>query len=260
MKLIGGRTLEEILKRGNAPASDQDRPLAPLEQAAQGTFDRLDAVLQRGRLLAVFEQVAQAVGYAHQQGVIHRDLKPSNVMVGDFGEVQVLDWGIARSGERRPETEVADNGEPTATVEYSPQSNYRTPHSDLTQAGAILGTPAYMPPEQAIGAIDQIGKHSDVFGLGAILCVILTGKPPYIGADAESNRQLAARAKLEDAFSRLDTCGAETELVALAKRCLASEPKDRPRDAGEVAEAVAVLAPMPSAAPGRPRWIVPAPR
>ena len=78
-----------------------------------------------------------------------------------------------------------------------------------------------MPPEQAIGAIDQVGKHSDVFGLGAILCVILTGKPPYVGADAESNRQLAARAKLGDAFARLDSCGAETELIALARRCLA---------------------------------------
>ena len=173
--------------------------------------------------------------------MIHRDLKPSNVMVGAFGEVQVMDWGIARSGERKPETGVVENGEPAATVEYSPSSNYRTPHSDLTQAGAILGTPAYMPPEQAIGAIDQIGKHSDVFGLGAILCVILTGKPPYAGADAESNRQLAARAKLDDAFSRLDTSGAEPELVALAKRCLAAEPANRPRDAGEVAEAVEKL-------------------
>ena len=124
---------------------------------------------------------------------------------------------------------------------YLPPGDRRTPHSDLTQAGAILGTPAYMPPEQAIGAMDQIGKHSDVFGLGAILCVILTGKPPYVGADAESNRQLAARAKLDDAFARLDSSGAEPELIALAKRCLAAEPKDRPADAGVVWEAVAAL-------------------
>ena len=241
MKLIAGRTLDDLLKKPADSDSASSRFPTPFEQFAQGSFEKLDAVLQRGRFLGIFEQVAQAIAYAHKEGVIHRDLKPSNVMVGAFGEVQVMDWGIARSGDRRPETGVVENGEPTATVEYSPQSNYRTPHSDLTQAGAILGTPAYMPPEQAIGAIDQIGKHSDVFGLGAILCVILTGKPPYAGADAESNRQLAARAKLDDAFSRLDACGAEPELVALAKRCLAAEPSHRPRDAGEVAEAVEKL-------------------
>jgi tetratricopeptide (TPR) repeat protein len=173
--------------------------------------------------------------------VIHRDLKPANVMVGDFGEVQVMDWGIARSGDRRQETGDGKEIEPATTVAYQPPGDYRTPHSDLTQAGAILGTPAYMPPEQAIGAVDQIGKHSDVFGLGAILCVILTGKPPYVGADAESNRQLAARAKLDDAFARLDASGAEPELIALARRCLAAEPKDRPANAGEVWEAVSAF-------------------
>src|SRR5262249_31480039 len=97
------------------------------------------------------------------------------------------------------------------------------------------------PPEQAIGAVDQIDKRSDVFGLGALLCVILTGKPPYLGADIEATRQLAARARLDDAFARLDGCGAEPDLVALCKRCLAAETADRPAGAGEVAGAVAGL-------------------
>jgi serine/threonine protein kinase len=240
MKLIGGRTLEEMLKERGGPAAESGPFATNLERVAHGLLDRLEAVLDRGRFLAVFEQVAQAVAYAHQEGVIHRDLKPSNVMVSKFAEVQVMDWGIARSGDRRPESG-GSTGAPAATVEYSPHAGPHTPQSDLTQAGAVLGTPAYMPPEQAIGAVDQIGKPSDVFGLGAILCVILTGKPPYDGADAESNRLLAARAKLGDAFARLDACGAEPELVALAKRCLAAEPADRPRDAGEVADAVAAL-------------------
>src|SRR5262245_31279267 len=105
----------------------------------------------------------------------------------------------------------------------------------------MLGTPAYMPREQAIGAIDQIDQRSDVFGLGAILCTILTGSPPYVGANAEAVRQMAVLAKLDDAHTRLDGCGAEPELVALAKRCLATERDDRPADAEEVAQAVAEL-------------------
>jgi len=241
MKLIGGDTLEQQLKKRTDPEAASGSAPTHFERMALGMFDRLAAFLETGRFLAIFEHVAQALAYAHQEGVIHRDLKPANVMVGAFGEVQVMDWGIARSSERGQATAEGKDGEPTATVAYLPPGDYRTPHSDLTQAGAILGTPAYMPPEQAIGAVDQIGKHSDVFGLGAILCVILTGKPPYVGADAESNRQLAARAKLDDAFARLDASGAEPELISLAKRCLAAEPKDRPGDAGEVWEAVATL-------------------
>src|SRR5262249_59497367 len=112
---------------------------------------------------------------------------------------------------------------------------------EAARAGSVLGTPAYMPPEQAAGAIDQIDQRSDVFGLGAILCAVLTGRPPYAGADPESIRQLAARAKLGDALARLDGCGADPGLVALCKRCLAAERADRPADAQEVARAVAGL-------------------
>jgi tetratricopeptide (TPR) repeat protein len=241
MKLIRGDTLEKLLKERTDPDAAANASTNHFERAALGMFDRLAAFLESGRFLAHFEHVAQAVAYAHQEGVIHRDLKPANIMVGAFGEVQVMDWGIARSSDRKPDTGNANDGQSAATVAYLPPGDLRTPHSDLTQAGAILGTPAYMPPEQAIGAVDQIGKHSDVFGLGAILCVILTGKPPYVGADAESNRQLAARAKLDDAFARLDSSGAEPELIALAKRCLSAEPKDRPANAGEVWESVAAF-------------------
>src|SRR5205085_11139114 len=109
---------------------------------------------------------------------------------------------------------------------------------DGTRTGSVLGTPAYMPPEQAVGAVNQVDARSDVFGLGAILCAVLTGRPPYAAADFESIRQLAARAKLGDAFARLDACGADPGLVELCKRCLAPEQADRPADAGEVAKAV----------------------
>jgi tetratricopeptide (TPR) repeat protein/serine/threonine protein kinase len=212
MKLIRGRTLDDLLKERPAPSAD------------------------RGRFLAVFEQVCQAVGYAHAHKVIHRDLKPSNVMVGAFGEVQVMDWGLAKvlagGGHQLPEP----RGDPDATLGTEVRS---ARGADLeTQAGSLLGTPAYMAPEQASGAVDRIDARSDVFGLGGVLCAILTGKPPYVGETAESTRQLAARAKLDDAHARLAGCGAEPELVGLCLRCLAAEPDDRPRDAGAVADAV----------------------
>jgi tetratricopeptide (TPR) repeat protein len=133
---------------------------------------------------------------------------------------------------------VRDETDPLATA---PAQTTPEPGTDPTRAGSVLGTPAFMPPEQAIGAIDRIDRRSDVFGLGAILCALLTGKPPFVGADGEALRQMAARAKLDDAFARLDSCGAEPGLVALAKRCLSAEQDDRPTDAGVLAEAVARL-------------------
>jgi serine/threonine-protein kinase len=101
----------------------------------------------------------------------------------------------------------------------------------------VLGTPAYMAPEQARGEIDQLDERCDVFGLGAILCVLLTGQPPYLGPDHLAQ---AAHGALADALRRLDGCGADVELVTLAKQCLAPAPQDRPRSAEEVSEALAM--------------------
>ena len=101
-----------------------------------------------------------------------------------------------------------------------------------TQAGSVLGTPAYMAPEQAIGAVDQVDERSDVFGLGAILAVILTGEPPFVGDTSEATRVLAARGNVAECFLRIHACGAEPELAALCKRCLSPERDDRPADGG----------------------------
>jgi serine/threonine protein kinase len=197
MKLIKGTTLDSLLAAGTAG---------------------------RGSLLATFEQVCQAVAYSHEHGVVHRDLKPHNVMVGKFGEVQVMDWGLAKF-RAQPEDGTAEDD--TSTLLDPGQGD-----GPKTRAGAVMGTPAYMPPEQAIGAVELIDERADVFGLGGVLCAILTGKPPYVGNTPESTRQLAAQGKLGDAFARLDSCGAEPELVALAKRCLAADKVDRPRRGG----------------------------
>lgn len=111
----------------------------------------------------------------------------------------------------------------------------------MTQAGAVLGTPAFMAPEQAAGGSAAADERGDVFGLGAVLAVVLTGRPPFAGESSEATRVMAARGSVADCFARLDACGAEPELVALCKRCLAPEPGGRPADGGEVARAVTEL-------------------
>jgi serine/threonine-protein kinase len=120
-------------------------------------------------LLTAFVGVCNAVGYAHSRGVLHRDLKPQNVILGDFGEVMVLDWGLARLFDRAEADETA-----RTRVETD---------GDLgaTMQGQALGTPAYMAPEQAEGRLELFGPRTDVYGLGAILFEILTGRPPFTG-------------------------------------------------------------------------------
>ncbi len=211
MKLVKGRTLASMLQVRTEPR--QDLP----------------------RFLSIFEPICQTMAYAHARGVIHRDLKPSNIMVGSFGEVQVMDWGLAKVLPRGGVADEAASGaEPLVeTVVMTVRSGPAGSGSE-SQAGSVLGTPAYMAPEQARGDVERLDERVDVFGLGAILCEVLTGRPPFSGATREEIRDRAARGDLAGAMVRLDACGADAELVALAKGCLAAEPERRPRDAGEV--------------------------
>jgi len=216
MKLIHGDTLEQLLKKRPHPSHDW------------------------GRFVAVFEQICNAVAYAHAHKIVHRDLKPANVMVGSFGEVQVMDWGLAKVLETRDRKD-SEASDIQATRSETEERAIRESDELLTQAGSILGTPAYMPPEQAIGAIHEVDTRSDVFGLGGILAAILTGASPFVGDTAETTRVLAARGEVNACFDRLDVCGADPCLVALAKRCLAPRREDRPADAQAVASEVAAL-------------------
>ena len=209
MKLVKGRTLEALLSARKDPSEDLPR------------------------FLGIFEQVCQTVAYAHARSAIHRDLKPANVMVGRFGEVQVMDWGLAKilTGTDAARTDEAAGD--------STLDDARHETGDHTGHGSVMGTWAYMPPEQARGLIAEVDRRSDVFGLGAILAKILTGQPPYIGPDLESVRLKAIGGRLDETSARLDGCGADLELIRLARRCLAPDRADRPADGGAVASAVA---------------------
>ena len=212
MKLVKGRTLAALLE------------------------ERSDPKAGRHRFLGVFEQVCQTIAYAHARKVIHRDLKPANVMVGAFGEVQVMDWGLAKVLTDQSESYLASE---KARTQFSRISIIETIRSGSVGSdslvGSVLGTPAYMAPEQARGELEDVDERSDVFGLGAILCEILTGVAPYAAPKTEDIYRQAKKGYLDDAFARLDASGAEAPLVALAKRCLAFEPRERPRDATAVA-------------------------
>jgi tetratricopeptide (TPR) repeat protein len=196
MKLVEGDTLADRLKPGS------------------------DVTSQRMYLLQVFARVCQALAFAHSKGVIHRDLKPIHVMVGEHGEVHIIDWGLAK---------VLGQGDVLAPAESSPW-----PSPTASMDGQAMGTWPYMPREQANGRIQKMDRRSDVFGLGGILCAILTGKPPYVGPTPEDVKRQASEADLAGAYARLEACGADAELIALARDCLSAEPNGRPPDASVV--------------------------
>jgi tRNA A-37 threonylcarbamoyl transferase component Bud32 len=202
MRLVHGRTLAQWLADRESPADDLSR------------------------WVGVFEQVCEAVAFAHARGVIHRDLKPSNVMLGGFGEALVMDWGIAKVLAAEPLPAPVRPAAPPL-----PAAGYLTTGSGggETLPGQAKGTPAFMAPEQARGEVARVGTATDVFGLGGILCVILTGQPPF------TRMGQAPAGDLWEAFARLDGCGADAALVGLARGCLAAEPEARPADAGKVA-------------------------
>ncbi len=162
MKLVRGRTLAALLE-------------------ARGSPDE-----ERMPFLSVFEQVCQAMAYAHSRGVIHRDLKPSNVMVGAFGEVQVMDWGLAKVLD--PGGVAVEERPPGAGDGASAVPTWGRGSEGLeSRAGSVLGTPSYMAPEQARGELDTLDERADVFALGSILCEILTGRPAFAGGPRPSS-------------------------------------------------------------------------
>ncbi len=230
MKMVKGRSLAHILDelREQPHTAAKEWPL--------------------GRLLTIFVNICHGLAYAHSCGVVHRDLKPANIMVGDFGEVYVMDWGLAkvvREGSIAAETPMAlpvaaaTDSVPTAvpvagaaSAQPSKVETSRAGDADLTQDGAILGTPVYMPPEQAAGKVAAIDQRSDVYSLGAILYEILTLQAPI---DKEGGYLAVLLRVMQGEIvppeqrspQRAKAGKMPKELCAIALKAMAQDPKDR---------------------------------
>ena len=211
---------------------------------------RSEKELEFRQLLSRFVTVCQAVDYAHSRGVIHRDLKPGNIMLGDYGETLVVDWGLAKTLHGQPAPEDFD---------LRPVTPSNRAHTDQTQAGRIVGTTQYMSPEQAAGRLDQLTALSDVYGLGATLFHLLAGRPPFDGdADDIVFRVQQGRFKRP----REVRSAIAKPLEAICLKAMARNPADRYASARELAlDVERFLADEPVAAYREPitvrtwRWV-----
>jgi PAS domain S-box-containing protein len=209
MRLVRGRTLSDAIKAYHA-------------QRAEGRAEPLDFV----GLLTAFVAVCNTIAYAHSRGVLHRDLKGDNVILGDFGEVIVLDWGLAKLM-GQPDV---DEAQPLRIDPGDAQD------AGLTVQGDIVGTPAYMAPEQAEGRLDLIDQRTDIFGLGAIFYEVLTGRPPFVGANTlEVLLQAGQGNPPPPRGIRPDVPPA---LEAVCLKALAKEPGERYASASDLAQEV----------------------
>lgn len=214
MREVRGRTLGEVIDEYH----EEFDPTAEHERAWHAHFQGL---------IDIFARACEPVAYAHSRGVIHRDLKPSNIMVGDFGEVQILDWGLGKSidaPERDAESRSRNAG----------PSHRRSGFS--THRGSIVGTPAFMPPEQARGRHRELGPPADVYALSTILFSVLQGERAFDGPNpATIIFQVIDGVDIRPGAE----LGAPDDLIDLCLRAMSVEAGDRPRDAGEFGAAIA---------------------
>jgi PAS domain S-box-containing protein len=215
MKLIHGHTLADLLAERHEPADELTR------------------------FLTIFEQVCQTIAYAHSHGIIHRDLKPANIMVGAFGEVQVMDWGLAKlvgkgcleDGVKSPAWD-AKVARTTPRVTSSGEGTVPE-----TRTGQVLGTPAYMSPEQAEGHLALIGPATDVYALGVTLYEILTGRRPF-----EGDNILEVLAQVRQGRpprpSHVNRSGVPPDLEAACLQALAERPDQRHASACELGKVI----------------------
>jgi eukaryotic-like serine/threonine-protein kinase len=184
----------------------------------------------RHRLLSAFLQVCNAVSYAHSRGVLHRDLKPSNVMLGRYGEVSVVDWGLARFTGSGPEKSVAralDEGG------GGPQLRARA-----TLDGTMIGTPGYMSPEQALGKLDELDERSDIWSLGAVLYEILTLRRAYTGSSTYTIVYRSIQGPPPPPSERAPERRIPAEIAEVCLKAISGDPADRYASVEELTQAV----------------------
>src|SRR5215207_9326842 len=220
MKLVKGNTLKDIFRQLHNP----------------------DAVANEQyslrRLLAIFQQIANGLGFAHSRGVIHRDLKPDNIMIGEFGEVLIMDWGIAKLVQQTPEAISPDvQGENVFSNEFT---GIDSQEKDGTVVGTIAGTVGYMSPEQARGEIDKLDARTDIFSLGAMLFEMLAGSPPYNQPTVKERLKAAAREEPIDTpttrirkTSFVRSARVPREVAAISMNAISPKQADRYQSAGE---------------------------
>ncbi|HEX9619338.1 MAG TPA: protein kinase [Polyangiaceae bacterium] len=187
-------------------------------QSLSEAISHCDTATERLALLPRVIDVAEAIAYAHDQGVIHRDLKPANVLVGSFGETVVIDWGLAK--------ETDDDDDPVVVEPLRHASGFET------LVGAVLGTPAYMPPEQAAG--QPVDKSADIYAIGAMIYHLLSGHPPYVDeGDVDFPGRVLRGAPTPLSRRAPD---APADLVAVVEKAMEREPARRYASAEELAE------------------------
>jgi serine/threonine protein kinase/predicted Zn-dependent protease len=229
MKLVSGTSLHELLERWHK------------------TDTKVRAEFPLTRLLSIFERVCEAIDFAHAHRVVHRDLKPANVMIGDHGEVWVLDWGLAKvlgapeipTEENRPEEKPRPARISKSKIDgpiagkIDSKALNEVGESNLTMDGMIVGTPGYMAPEQIAGD-EKIDERVDVFGLGVLLYEILSGHTPFKGASVKDMLVNTAKGKIIPLPRHVHGRRLPKAIVAIVQKCLARERKDRYESVAEL--------------------------
>ncbi len=237
MRFIRGETLkDEIDRYHNQGQGDRKQETGKTEGAEAKSGDPGLAASPAGtspsavprtvafrHLLSRFVYVCQAIAYAHEKGIIHRDIKPANVMVGKFGEVLVVDWGLAKSLADGPDHDQLLKRAADAGFRHDPEATDLPSH--MTMAGTAVGTPSYMPPEQAAGQLDKVGPRADVYSLGATLFAILTGKAPFTGKSAVETLDQVRKGAFEPPAAVNADC--PKPLDAICRKAMALNPDDR---------------------------------